>query len=523
MSGWSTRKRAAWLGACGCAVLVLLPAAVLAQIVRYETLTLVESAYLYDALQVQAILRLSSLRHLPQVIVVCCTMWLFYRQLTVARPQPFMGIVSYVVSCTLILVLFWPEAAPRFFGGTMMSVRADQVQSYVANQNSMAVDDAAGSGLVPPALATVTGAAVPRFFDLLLRVTTSVPLQIGAAIDPRTPTTGGITRPFERIPVLSEWLQFDPPRSVKSGIGEFMGNCLGPGMKKLVQANAGTSAVALTREDAYPWGTKLNPILAGIDIAAQKGWLATVASWLGLGTTPATVTCSQFYQGLENNMLGAVRSVPALSGGNMETVVNATLGITGQNLARFYVQREIDRNHAAAVNNPNRVHTLKVTADVVQFASDVAKFNITAPLASVAGATDRQLSKVANFLGIGSFVVRWAPHIVGIAMFTVVALFPVVLVWSLFPGQHFKPLVNYFLLLIFVCSTPLWWAFVNIVATVGRNIHPSGANILADLLGVGVGEYVYIVVTVLGIIMVPMVQAVLLFGSWRAIGGIWHG
>lgn len=522
MLGWHAWKRAAWLGACGCAAMVLLPAVVLAQVVRYETLTLVESAYLYDALQVQAILRLSSLRQLPQIIVVCCTMWLFYRRVTTARPQPFMGIVAYVVSCTLILVLFWPEAAPRFFGGTMMSVRPDQVQSYVANENGMAADDAAASGLVPPALATATGAAVPRFFDLLLRVTTSVPLQIGAAIDPRTATTGGITRPFERVPVLSEWLQFDPPKTVKSGIGEFFENCLGPGMQKLVQANAGTSPVALTREDAYPWGAKLSPILQNIQIGAQRGWLATAASWIGLGTTPATVRCNQFYQGLENNMLAAVRNVPALSGNNMETVVNNTLGITGQDLARFYMQREIDRNHAAAVNDPNRVHTLKVATDAAQFASDLAKFDITAPFASLAGATDRQLSRVTSFLGIGSFVVRWAPHIVGIAMFTVVALFPVVLLWSLFPGQHFKPLMNYFLMLFFVCSTPLWWAFVNIVATVGRNLHPPGSNLLADMVGVGVGEYTYIVVTVLGIIMVPMIQAVLLFGSWRAIGGIWH-
>ena len=175
-NGW---WRIGWLS-LGC--LVPLPTVALAQVVRYETLTLAETAYLYSGLQVQAIVRLSSVRHLPQVIVVCCVMWLFYRRLTTARPQPVMGIIAYVLSCTLILVLFWPEAAPRFFGGTMMRVQADQVRSLVANRNSMAADDAAGSGLVPPALATVTGAAVPRFFDLLLGVMTSVPLQIGTEV-----------------------------------------------------------------------------------------------------------------------------------------------------------------------------------------------------------------------------------------------------------------------------------------------------------------------------------------------------
>ena len=503
--------------------LALLPTLALAQVVRYETLTLAETAYLYSGLQVQAILRLSSLRQLPQVIVVCCVMWLFYRRLTTARPQPVMGIIAYVLSCTLILVLFWPEAAPRFFGGTLMRVQAGEVRSLVARENSMAADDAADSGLVPPALATVTGAAVPRFFDLLLRVMTSVPLQIGAAIDPFSGPTGGLSRPFQRMPVLAEWMDFQVPKNVSGAIPDFMSECLGPGMVKLVEGNAGTSPAALTREDSYPWGAKLAPILASIDIAAQRGVIARVASWLGLGATPATVSCGQFYQGLESNLAAGIQSVATLSGSNMEAVVNTSLGIAPQDLARFYMQREIERQFGAAVNDPNRVVNFRRSVDFVQFGGDLAKFDITAPFASLAGATDRQLSRVSRFLGMGSFLVNWAPHIVGLAMFAVVALFPVVLLWSLFPGQHFKPLVNYFLLLFFVSSTPLWWAFVNVAATVGRNSHPPGSDVLANLMGVAAGEYVYVAVTVLGIIMVPLIQAVLVFGSWRAIGGIWHG
>ena len=94
--------------------------------------------------------------------------------------------------------------------------------------------------------------------------------------------------------------------------------------------------------------------------------------------------------------------------------------------------------------------------------------------------------------------------------------------WSLFPGQHFKPLVNYFLLVVFVCSTPLWWAMVNVVANLARQNHTGASAWFTAVPDFGAGELAYIVATVLGIIMVPIIQATLLFGSWRAIGGIWH-
>ena len=58
-------------------VVLFLPALALAQVsVEYQTLTLVESAYLYSGLALQSILRLSSLRQLPQVIIACGVVWL---------------------------------------------------------------------------------------------------------------------------------------------------------------------------------------------------------------------------------------------------------------------------------------------------------------------------------------------------------------------------------------------------------------------------------------------------------------
>ena len=138
-------------------------------------------------------LRASSLRQIPQVIMVCCTIWLVYRRVTSPRPQPIAGIVAYLISCGLILVLFWPEAAPRFLTVRTM-IPAGGVTSFIAVQNGMANVNARSSGLVPRQLLSGTGQAqVPQALDLILRAVTEMPLLLGDAIYP------GLNRPFSRV------------------------------------------------------------------------------------------------------------------------------------------------------------------------------------------------------------------------------------------------------------------------------------------------------------------------------------
>ena len=500
------------LGWLVCAAAVWLPSLAVAQ-VQYRTLTLAESAYLYSGLAAQSILRLSSLRQLPQVIVVCGVMWLVYRRLTSPHPQPLSGIVAYVVSCTLILMLFWPEAAPRFVGAGALTTRVmpDQVRSYVAEQNGMTASDSAReSGLVPATLATATGAPVPRFLDLLLRVATSVPLTFGEVID------AGVARPFDRIPVLTELMSHDVPAHLTSMMPDFVDRCYNKAAKQ-VASGGGT----LFYEDAYPWSTVMSTALATIELSTNKGLIARIKDWLGLTTNETT--CQALYQRMESSVSTYLLSRATRQGSNKQAVFNTTLGMTPQAQARFHVQRELEAHLRPVVNDPNRVVNYKRAFDVAAFVTGaVGDFDLTAPLKSTVGRVGEQMQRVSRFLGIGSFLVYWAPHVVGIAMFALLALFPIVLLWSLFPGQHFKPLANYFLLLLFVCSTPLWWAMVNVVAGLARDTYTGADQWFTALPDFAYGELVYIVATILGIILVPIIQAVLLFGTWRAIGGIWH-
>ena len=484
----------------GLAALILgLPLPAWAQgAVRYEMLTLAEAAYLYSGLAAQQMLRASGLKQLPQVIVVCGVAWLFYRRVTSPRPQPFAGILAYVISCTLILVLFWPEAAPRFVSSVRV-VRMNGVQAYVPRANSMPVVNARQSEMVPTSLRAGGRTRVPRALDLLLRVSTSVPLTLGRAIN------GGLDRPFSRVPVLDEFTQeveTAPPPGLVRDMSRFAELCYETAVHSLMEADP-----KRTVDDIRPWSTVIDGELAEI-ILATSG--------------PGPRNCSELYQQMENDTVAYLTSQTTAQGSNKGQVVEDELDIEIRDQARVFAMRELERK-VQAVASPDRLIAAKRALDAASFATGTFfQLDLTAPFKSFGTQLEKQIERMSRLVGMGSFLVYWGPYMVGIAIFAVLAFFPVVLLWSLFPGQHFKPLVNYFLLLIFVCSTPLWWAMVDAAAEVAYAQHPTGGW-FDNVAGWGLAYTSYMVVTVLGVILVPVMQATLLFGTWRAIGGIWHG
>ena len=489
------------------AALGCLPAAVWAQ--GYETLTLAEAAYLYSGLEVQELLRRSSLRHLPQAIMVCCTIWLVYRRVTAPRPYPVAGIVAYAVSCGLILVLFWPEAAPRFLTVRTV-VPAGGVTSWIAVQNGMVNVNARSSGLVPTQLLSGTAQAqVPQALDLILRAVTEMPLLLGGAIYP------GLNRPFGRVGVLNDFVEqveTNPPASLRTRMPDFVEECYTPAIERLLKDQPEP-----TFEERMPWSADLSGHLSAIRIQGRRG----VADDFGTAPTATATTCQAFYRDMEDDTLRYLRGQQTAQGSHKARVVRDNLGIQVREQARLFVAREMERQ-METVQGPQRVVNAKRALDLGSgLASAFSQFDLTAPFKSTGSQLEKHLDRMSRFLGIGSFLVYWGPYLVGIALFVVLAFFPAVLLWSLFPGQHFKPLVNYFLLLVFVCSTPLWWALVDGAAEVAYANHPP-VGWFAAPVGWGLAYTSYMVVTVLGIVMVPVLQAVLLFGTWRAIGGIWH-
>ena len=495
-------------GGLGGAALAALPALAWAQ--GYEMLTLAEAAYVYSGLEVQEVLRSSSLRHLPQVIMGGCIIWLVYRRVTSPRPQPIAGIVAYVVSCGLILVLFWPEAAPRFLT-VRATIPSGGVTSYIAVQNGMANVNARSSGLVPTQLLSGTAQAqVPQALDLILRAITESTLLLADAIYP------GINRPFGRVGVLSDFVEqveTNPPASLRQRMPQFVDECYTPALERLMKDKPEP-----TFEERMPWSSDLSTHLAEIPIQGRRG----VADDFGTSPAATSTNCQAFYRDMEEETRQYLRGQQTAQGSNKARVVRDNLGIRPRVQARMFVAREMERRMETA-QGPQRLVNAKRALDLSSgLASAFSQFDLTAPFKSVGSQLEKHLDRMSRFLGLGSFLVFWGPYLVGIAMLVVLAFFPLVILWSLFPGQHFKPLVNYFLLLIFVCSTPLWWALVDGAAEVAYAQHPP-VGWFAAPAGWGMAYTSYMVVTVLGIILVPVLQATLLFGTWRAIGGIWHG
>jgi len=496
-------------------VLALLgaPSLVWAQ-VRYEMLTLAEAAYLYSGLAMQAMLRLSSLKQLPQVIIVSCTIWLVYKRVTSPRPQPFAGIVAYVLSCGIILVLFWPEAAPEFFvvgggGVTIERVTAVGITSYIPDANNMLRINAAQSGLVPARLRGDT--VVPRALNLILQAITEMPLLLAQALHPTD-----MERPFSRVGVMNDFVEqveTNPPPSLRSRMPDFVEQCYTPALEALLKVKPQP-----TFQERMPWSSDMSNILSGIRLPGKRG----IADDFGHAPTSAATTCQAMYQSMESKTVQYLRNQRTAQGSNRVRVVREHMGIRGVDQARIFASREMERQ-METVHGPHRVVNAKRALDVSSgLLSALSNFDLTAPFKSVGTQLEKHLDRMSRFLGIGSFLVYWGPYLVGIAIFVTLSFFPVVILWSLFPGQHFKPLINYFLLLIFVCSTPLWWAMVDAAAEVAYAQHPP-VGWLAAPAAWGVAYTSYMVVTVLGIILVPVLQATLLFGTWRAIGGIWHG
>ena len=83
----------------------------------FLALSLLEAAYLYTGVALQALLR-GALRFVPAVLVTVMTLQLLGRGGLTADRRFIGRVVGYIVASAVILVLFWPEAVGRLGGHT---------------------------------------------------------------------------------------------------------------------------------------------------------------------------------------------------------------------------------------------------------------------------------------------------------------------------------------------------------------------------------------------------------------------
>ncbi len=509
------------------ALLLMLPTVAWGQ--GYQTYSHVESGFLYWGLGAQAIIRASDFRLLPYAIMTCCVIWLLYRRTYAAVPQPLSSVWVYLLHCGLILVLFWPEASYRFFGGvgvlSRLVVLVDEasVSSYVAGRNSEPDDDATtmqlhGLNEIPPA-----GAPVPRALDLLLQVATEAPLELGLAIRGEDP--GELDRPLSHLGALSALLT-QPLTSDASryALTEFTDQCYKDAVADM--ANDATGSTSVTWQDRLPWSPEMRPYLARRVRLGPAGGVSD--ELLGLS---GVVTCREIYGALRRAVGRDLRRRETGRGNRKLIVYEDELGIPRQDAVRFVINQELHKEMERLVQPPD-LTAAYVAATAAKGALQGARQGggwLGRLWGAVTGAAaepvEQALTGAMGFLRPAVFLIWWMPYVTGLLSAVVLAFFPFVVLWSLFPGQHVRPLVNYVLMLFFVHSTPLWWGIADAVSSMAAGIgqpHAAGA-IFASAGEVFRGWSAGVVVGVLSILLVPVLQAVVMFGTWRAIGGIWRG
>ena len=511
-------------------VLLGLPGLVWAQ--GYQTYSHVESGLLYWGLGVQAIIRESSFRLLPYTIMTGCVTWLLYRRTYAVAPQPLSSVVVYLIHCGLILLLFWPESVARFLlgpaslPGLVVSVDEGSVFSYVARQNGEPNDDASTMRLAGVNI-TPSGAPVPRALDLLLQITTEAPRRLGERIN------ADMARPLAHLGAMAALLT-QPLTSDASryALTEFTDQCYRGAVADMT--NDATVASETTWQERLPWSAEMAPYMAKeVGLGSADGVSDRL---LGLS---GKVTCGQIYTALENAVLSDLTGEPTSGGSTKRKVYWDELGIPALDSARFVIAQELHKAMKRFVQPPD-LTTGYAAAPVVKGAATGAAQGavrggwVGSLFGAVAGAAlgvveveedEETATGALNFMGLALFLIQWMPYIAGLLSAVVLAFFPFVVLWSLFPGQHVRPLASYVLILFFVHSTPLWWAIADALSSAAANIdqpHAAGA-IFTSAGEVSQGWNTSTAAGVLAVILVPLVQAVVMFGTWRLIGSTWRG
>jgi hypothetical protein len=480
---------------------------------EFVTQSLPEAAYLYTGLALQALTR-GALRHLPAAIVILNTMILITRSGLAGDTRLFARALGYFCTSAFILVLFWPEAVGRF--GRGVALDATQVGSYAALQDPGArVLTAQDTGLVPSPL---QGSAVlPPGLQLLLRAFTETPLALARVFNTEA------HRPFAAVVPMQWLLTYPLAGEAEAAVRDFVHGCFLPAKTRLLQTHTGGT---LTFQDLLPWGgTPLEAELALFEVTpgAQTGLMGLFAA-LGFGSgTP--VRCHDYFQRVDQEVQAWIANHRTERGTPLSQVFQDELGLSLPEQARFLIYREMLRAAGPEIPAPSltgqyfliRGAQAAVDIGVGLFAGQGVKSVL---LSGTKNELQRVLKALEALLGPAVFLTWWGPYIMGLINLVVLGMFPIVLLWSLFPRAQFQPLATYFAVLFFTTSTPLWWALVDVAARLAKGAPPefwAAPGQYAERLSAS------FVVMVVGILFVPVVLGTLIVGSWRAIGGLWRG
>jgi hypothetical protein len=502
---------------------------------EFFALSLPEAAYFYTGLAAQSLTR-NAFSVLPRVLVALHLVRLFGRMPGRWERGHLWHIVVYMLISIGLMILFWPETV--IFSSGRETIAPEDVRSFAAVQDpgSTNVTSAADTGLVPPALQRLV--FIPQGTGMVLSVLTETPLALARLINSQA------HRPFSAL-VPMQWLWTQKlSAEARAAVRDFVSNCYLPAKIRLFEETS--PGVPLTFQALLPWGgTPLVGVLAQIQVTpgGQGGLPALVRRALGRVGILEQISCDAYAALVEQNVITWLNAQQTARGTPLATVFAQELQMPPETAARFLIYREMLRAAGPEIPAPSLTGTyllLRATGLLGQIgigsAAGAAEGGLrgletVGPAGAKAGALFGAIEGAASGLGRGLsnelqqiidgvsgllrpalFLIWWGPYVFGIINLVLLMLFPMVLLWTLTPGQQFRPLITYFTLLFVTTSTPLWWALVDIAARLAGN--------LGDSFFVSPGQWLHdvaaqLVVTVVG--MVAVLVAIAVMVMWTGI------
>ena len=486
-------------------------------------MSLPEASYLFLGLAVQSLVRASSLRHIPGVMVLVWALVLLWR----ATGHPLIAYkvpLGYCFTSLLMLALFWNECLP--FGNlTTTTTDPTRIASYAATQDPDAeVRTAEDTGQVPATLRERV--LIPTGFHLVLRGMTETPLALARVINQHAHRT------FASLMPMAWFLEVKLPADQLTAIGDFTQGCYLPTLLEMMNGESGR-----TIEDLLPFGDspmRQQLVQHSVIPSSQTG----IAWMRGPGVNILT-RCDTYLAALEINAQHWLVELKSPKGTPYLELFEQELGLKPSEQASILLWREMLHAAGPGVPAPSlagqyaKVRGGSVTGSVLEGAgvgltvggwAGAGWGALAGLLRGSIGEFQRSLEGLSWIVKTAMVLVWYAPYLLGIINMVLIGLFPFVLIWSLIPGTQFAPLAYYFMALLFTCSAPLWFALVDVGARLGSQQPPTveGAIGAAWSLFITTGLW-QASLTALGMLLIPVVTGLLYFAAFRAVSSLWRG
>lgn len=488
----------------------------------YYVLSLPEATGLYLGLALQAMIRRSTLASwVPYLLITVGSLSVYTQTLLHTGGKAGVALarmVVYIAVCFGLCTLFWPEVS-RFSPVNARRLSAMQVASYAASQDDQAtIVTAADTGDTPEAEVLESPG-----FRLLLKMMVDTPLALARTVNQET------HRPLRLIVSMSWLLGLEMTATVTRALADWIEGCYKPSLMHDQEFHD-----AITARDLMPWGD--TPVARALATRETVPGSSTGTGYLQdhspLGTMflsnpggSSAVRCDVYLQAVEMEVQRWLFTERSPAGTPLSQIFEEDLGVSVPWQARFLLYREMLRAMGRPAPAPSLAGAYGVMAGAHAGLGALGGA-LSSPSKGwlgglLGGGTalinqfERALATFTWLLGVALWFVYWSPFMFGTALQVLVGLFPVVVCYGLAPQSQVRPFVSYFLALLYVCCSPLWFALVDLAARAAASQAPQSEDALISLLNWVPVQTYSVVVTVLALGIVFAVGAGVLFLSVR--------